>query len=175
MVPSPTTSASIYLPGRPCQVSGSHLRDSGKESDPDLMSSVIIKYLCLPTPPTPTCNEDVDIITSREITNVRLLWSHNVFTADSYPRSGCLVVDGGAWWLLTGLLIGHLVYVLLSSVTPIPSCCAVVHHFRMSCDKAALTHFCQLNVSRVNWTWLRLELTKHFNFTPNNKASQEHH
>ena len=87
----------------------------------------------------------------------------------------CLGVYGGAWWLLTGLLIGHLVYVLLSSVTPIPSCCAVVHHFRMSCDKAALTHFCQLNVARVKWTWLRLELIKHFNFTPNNKAAQEHH
>ena len=137
--------------------------------------SVIIKYLCLLT--LPTCNVDVDnvdIITSGEITNVRFLWSHNVLTADSYLGSGCL-----SWCLWRGLvaaywsayhLIRHLVYVLCHT-----NYCVVVHHFRMSCDKAALTHFCQLNVSRVNWTWLRLELIKHFNFTPNNKAAQEHH
>ena len=35
---------------------------------------------------------------------------------------GCLVVDGGAWWLVTGLLIGHLVCVLCH---PRPSCCVV--------------------------------------------------
>ena len=70
---------------------------------------------------------------------------------------GCLVVDGGAWWLVTGLVIGHLVCVLCHS-----SCCVVVHHFRMSCDKAELTHFCQLNVARVTQTWLRLKLIKQF-------------
>ena len=32
--------------------------------------------------------------------------------------SGCLVVDGGAWWLVTGLVIGHLVCVLCHLAWP---------------------------------------------------------
>ena len=69
--------------------------------------------------------------------------------------SGCSVVDGGAWWLVTGLVIGHLVCVLCHS-----SHCVVVHHFRMSCDKAELTHFCQLNVARVTPDLAKIETYK---------------
>ena len=41
----------------------------------------------------------------------------------------CLGVYGGAWWLLTGLLIGHLVYVLY---------CPVSH--QLLCSGASLSH-----------------------------------
>ena len=40
--------------------------------------------------------------------------------------SGCLVVDGGAWWLVTGLVIGHLDCVLC--------------HSQLLCSSASLSH-----------------------------------